>query len=467
MLCRAHAGGAMQPRMTVTPIVGYGRWLSGVPADWPSAARDAAHQAFIDMIGVTVRGAAEEAPRRVLEAVGRWSDGRSTVIGTKARLSPPLAALVNGTAAHALDFDDQFDPAKAHATAVLAPAILALTEPRASSGSDCLDAYISGLQILGRVGEALNPVHRHRGWHATATLGAIGAAAACARLLRLDAQQSAYALSIATSMAGGFMSQFGTMAKAMHAGLAAQAGVTAASFARSGVDAGLATFDGPTGMTALMMGPDPECLSEQRFDAQDVGEPLLIVDPGLKVKRFPNCASAHRAMDGILYLKHCHGFSAGDVETVLVRAPQAHLNNLMYVDPANAMQAKFSLEFALALLLVEDACRISHFTDETICREDLRRLYARVRRAPLDDAEGGVRTEVEVVLKDGRALATAVSHAVGSSAKPFSREDVWTKFDGCVSEVLSSDQAARLSRMLQRLPELGSIVPLMRELQAG
>ena len=125
--------------------------------------------------------------RRVFETVRAWGDGPSTAIGQGARLPAPWAALVNGTAAHALDFDDNFDPAKAHATAVLVPAILALAEQEGASGRACLDAYVAGLQILGRVGQGVNPAHRNRGWHATATVGAIGAAAACARLLRLDA----------------------------------------------------------------------------------------------------------------------------------------------------------------------------------------------------------------------------------------------------------------------------------------
>src|SRR5690606_3313783 len=120
----------------------------------------------------------------------------------------------------------------------------------------------ASLQILGRVGQGVNPVHRNRGWHATATVGAIGAAAACARLLALDAVRAGHALSIATSMAGGFMSQFGTMMKPVHAGLAAKAGVMAASLARNGMKAGTETLDGPTGMNRLMVGPDYEELRD-------------------------------------------------------------------------------------------------------------------------------------------------------------------------------------------------------------
>ena len=466
MLCLVAPAAAMHRPVSTNPIQAYGRWLAETPADWPEAAVEAAHRAFIDIVGVTARGAAEAAPRRAFAAVGCWSEGRSSAIGMGARLSPPLAALVNGSSAHALEFDDNFDPGKAHATAVLAPAILALAEPRGASGGDCLDAYIAGLQILGRVGEALNPVHRNRGWHATATVGAIGAAAACARLLRLEARQGSFALSMATSMAGGFMSQFGTMTKPLHAGLAAQAGVVAASLAGQDVDAGLKTFDGPTGMTALMVGPDYESVGGLGFATERIGQPLLILDPGLKVKRFPNCASAHRAMDIILDLKRSEGFGPDAVETVTVRAPRAHLNNLMYDDPSTPLQAKFSLEFAVALIIAEGDCRLADFSDGNVGREDLRALYPRVRREPVDDAEGGVRTEVEIVLENGRRLAGAASHAVGSHARPFTAAELWAKFDGCVADLFSTDRAARLKAKLEALPELPSIEPLMRALGA-
>src|SRR5688500_12910136 len=214
--------------MTDNPVLAYGSWLAETPADWPEAAWESAHRQFIDVIAVAIPGAVEPVTRRVFETVSNWGAGPAAAVGQGARLAAPWAALVNGTAAHALDFDDNFDPAKAHATAVLAPAILALAEQEGASGRACLDAYIAGLQIMGRVGQGVNPAHRNRGWHATATVGAIGAAAACVRLLDLNEDQAAHALSIATSMAGGFMSQFGTSVKPIHAGLAAKAGVMAA-----------------------------------------------------------------------------------------------------------------------------------------------------------------------------------------------------------------------------------------------
>src|SRR3954468_1909624 len=317
--------------MESNPVLAYGNWLATTPADWPETAWQAARRAFVDTIAVAVPGATEPVTRKVFETVRPWGEGSSTVILQSACLPAPWAALVNGTAAHALDYDDNFDPAKAHASAVLVPAILALGEQQAADGRSCLDAYIAGLQILGRVGQGVNPAHRNRGWHATATVGAIGAAAACARLLKLDAMRSAFAISIATSVAAGFMSQFGTMTKPVHAGLAAKSGLLAASLARAGIDAGLDTLDGPNGMQRLMVGPDYQALRDGlthvehgqnlRFETEGVGEPLLILASGLKQKRFPNCGSAHRAMDGLAELVARHGFTAAEIAAIDVRAP--------------------------------------------------------------------------------------------------------------------------------------------------
>ena len=456
--------------MEANPVLAYGRWLAEAPDSWPQAALESAQRQFVDLIAVTIPGAVEPASQRVFDTVKAWGSGVSTVIGFGAALPPPWAALVNGTAAHALDFDDNFDPAKAHASAVLVPALLALAEETGASGRACLDAYISGLQILGRVGQGVNPVHRNRGWHATATVGAIGAAAACARLLRLDATEAAFALAISTSMAGGFMSQFGTMTKPLHAGLAAKAGVLAASFARAGIDAGLDTLDGSHGMNRLMVGPDYERLRDAlghvehgqnlRFETASVGDPLLILSSGFRVKRFPNCGSAHRAMDGLLALLEADDFMARDVEAIHVRAPVSHLNNLMYQNPRTALEAKFSLEYALAVLLLTGNCTLADFTDVAVTRPEVRALFPRIHRHPVDKAEGEFPTEVELVLKDGRRAATAVEMPVGSLAAPFTLDQVWAKLDGCAAGRLSAQARAGLQEALADLPHLPTITPL-------
>lgn len=460
--------------MSDTPVLAYGRWLAETPCDWPDAAWGSAHRAFVDVVAVIIPGALEPVTRRVFATVKEWGRGPSAAIGQGDRLAAPWAALVNGTAAHALDFDDNFDPAKAHATAVLAPAILALAEQEGASGRACLDAYIAGLQILGRVGQGVNPTHRNRGWHATATVGAVGAAAACARLLGLDAKQAAYAVSMATSMAAGFMSQFGTMTKPLHAGLAAKSGILAASLARHGLDAGLATLDGPTGMNRLMVGPDYEQLRDTlthvehgqnlRFETEQVGEPLLLLSSGLKLKRFPNCGSAHRAMDGLSDLIAAHGFSADEVRAVHVRAPVTHLNNLMYRVPEDGLQAKFSLEYGLACILLTGNATLGDFTDEAARRPEFASLYPRIHRHPVDKAEGEFPTEVEVVLTDGRQFQIAVPWPAGSLARPFTEAQLWAKFDGCTAGLLPPADLAAVRQALADLPQLQAINALTQPL---
>ena len=463
--------------MESNPVLAYGAWLADAPANWPDAAYASAHRAFIDTIAVAIPGAAEPVTARVAATVAPWGTGSATAIGRGLRLPAPWAALVNGAAAHALDFDDNFDPAKAHASAVLVPAVLALAEQENASGRACLDAYVAGLQILGRVGQGVNPAHRNRGWHATATVGAIGAAAACARLLGLDAEKAAHAVSIATSMAGGFMSQFGTMTKPLHAGLAAKSGVLAASLARAGIDAGAATLDGPTGMNRLMVGPDYEQLRDTlahvehgqnlRFETKQVGEPLLLLSSGLKLKRFPNCGSAHRAMDGLSALMAEHGFAAADIEAIHVRAPVTHLNNLMYEAPQDALQAKFSLEYALACIALTGNCALADFTDAAAARPEFRAFQARVHRHPVDKAEGEFPTQVEVALNDGRSVATAVPWPAGSLAVPFTDDQLWAKYDGCTAALLSPERRATVRAALEALPDLPGIAPLMDALYQG
>lgn len=456
------------------PLLAYGEWLHQTPRSWNLEAVVATQHAFLDTVGVAIPGAAEPASRKVFSTVRVWGTGPCTVFGATTRLAAPWAALVNGTAAHALDFDDNFDPAKAHASAVLVPAILALSEQEQASGSDCIDAYIAGLQIMGRVGQGVNPTHRNRGWHATATVGAIGAAAACARLLRLSPREAAYALSITTSLAGGFMSQFGTMTKPLHAGLAAQAGVMAAGLARNGIDAGMQTLDGPTGMNRLMVGPDLEELraalthiehgQTMRFETTNVGEPLLILSSGLKVKRFPICGSAHRAMDGLQNLIERHGFTAADIAEVRVSAPASHLANLMYHDPQSPGQAKFSLEFGLAMIALRGRCAIADFDPATVSSHEVRSFYPRVRRFPVAKSEGEFPTEVEVELIDGSRHRTSVRMPVGSLAAPLSDRQYAAKFDECVEGFISSADSANLRDMLITLAEMKSLAPLMDRL---
>jgi len=454
----------------------YAAWATSVHGGFPPEAIRRAKHAFIDIVACMVAGASDPATATVRAVVSVWGNGPATVVGAPAGQAPPLAALVNGVAAHALDFDDNLDPAKAHITAVLAPALLAMAEARGLSGKSMLEAYIVGVQIATRVGQALNPYHRNRGWHATATVGTIGAAAAVGRLIGLSAAAMRHALNMSTSYAGGFMSQFGSMTKPLHAGKSAEAGVMCALFAEAGVTAGAETFDGGTGMARLMVGPDldelrarkafkPEHGQTLSFDTDNVGEPLAILAHGLKLKRYPTCASTHRALDGLIALREQHGFKPADVTRIDVSAPVSHFNNLMYVNPSNGAEAKFSMEYCLAVALRNGSIGLADFTPGSVADASFRSLMPLVRRIPVDKQESEFPTRVDIALKDGRTLTTTVDAPKGRADNPLREVELWDKLRQCCRGVLDDDAVSSLTRELARLDEARSVADVMAPLR--
>jgi len=460
------------------PLHAFADWVTDVDKQWSEFAAERARNAFHDLIAVMVPGAREAVSRKVYSLAKSWGTGHCTAVGFDAGLSAPMAAMVNGTSAHALDFDDNFDPAKAHATAVLAPALLALAEDRDLHSAALIDAYIVGLQIIGRVGQGVNPFHRNRGWHATATVATVGCAAGCARLLSLSSEQTAHAISLATSMCGGFMSQFGSMAKPLHAGLAAAGAVKAALFAEAGITAGDQTLHGSKGMGTLMVGPDVENLRASMagksehgqtvtFATRDIGVPLMIEAYGLKVKRFPNCGSVHRSLDGLLALREEHDFTADQVKEVFIRAPASHLNNLMYERPVNSAQAKFSLEYSMAVGLLRGSVGLAEYTQDTIMDADIQALLTITRKEYVDLMESEFPTEVHVTLKDGNTYSTFVKMPVGSTDKPLTEKQMTAKFDDCLMNFMSDETILSVRNMLTNLDIDQSIRPLMADLRAS
>jgi 2-methylcitrate dehydratase PrpD len=451
--------------MSVNPLKAYGEWVANVNTQWTPEGLHLAHRELIDLIAVLVPGSVTPVARKVLRRVSEWGSGDITVAGSSQKLALPWAALHNGTAGHALDFDDNFDPAKCHVSTVFWPTILAVAEKEKSSGQDCLDAFIVALQIVGRIGQAVNPTHRKRGWHATATLGVLGAAIATARLLKLDANQTAMAISLATSTSGGFMSQFGTMAKPFHAGHAAKNGIMAAYFAQDGMNAGWHTLDGPFGMNTLMVGPDREALKAAigvpehgqtlSFETESIGEPLMITEHKFRVKRFPTCGSAARSLDCVLALREEHGFKADDVERVDVHAPAMHLKNLMYERPEDGLQGKFSVEYPVSCVLIQGQCTLADFTDEAVARPQHRRLFERIHRHPVDIPETEMDTRVVITLKNGQTFEKSVFMAFGSKTAPFPTEMYWQKFDQCTEHVMNPSDQHRLKQALEGFPDLG------------
>lgn len=411
-------------------------WGAQIGDAWNDNARALARTALCDTLACMAAGAADAAGRRAATLAG---DGKCVVIAHRARATPEIAGLINGVAAHALDYDDNFSPARIHASAVLFPALLALGEFEDARLGDIIDGFIVGLEIVGRIGELVNPLHRNRGWHATATLGAIGASAACARLLKLTETDFRNALSLSTSRASGSMIQFGRNAKPIHAGFAAEAGVTVARLARAGATAAPEAISGPKGFADLMHGGEISAIK-----STDIGCPLLIETAGLKAKRFPNCASAHRSMDALLMLMNRHDFAGAEVASVEVELPAPQLANLMYPAPDISAQARFSLNYALAVILARGAPGLEDFSDDAVTDERVRQFFPLVVAHPVDTTEIDYPTRVTVTLKDGRRFSEAVRHALGSLKNPLDREALVLKAKSCFQHSALSERADEL-----------------------
>ncbi|HEX3644123.1 MAG TPA: MmgE/PrpD family protein [Vicinamibacterales bacterium] len=428
----------------------------------PAGARAAAARALLDTVGVTLAGAAEPAARIVQRVVAQDGAGPCRVLGTALRSSAAQAALANGTAAHALDYDDMCFVSLAHPSAPLVAAALAAAEVAGAPGRALLDAYIVGFEIEGRLGRVMNPRHYQRGWHCTSTLGTIGAAAAASRLLALDAVAANHALAIAASEASGLKENFGTMVKPLHAGLAARNGVVAAQLAQAGMTASGAAIDGPQGFLVAF---DSEQPSLEAVTA-DLGTRWEIVDTGITVKLYPSCAGTHPALDAMLDLKRRERFSAGDVEAIEVGVDPIVPTILLYDRPGSGLEGKFSMPFCAAAAIVRGGVGIETFDGAALNDPAIRSLQSRVTMrvdATLDAAAAALtQARVTVRLRDGRVLTADADGARGYPERPASDEQLAAKFTACATQTLSAAQAAQALVALRGIASSGDV----RELTA-
>jgi 2-methylcitrate dehydratase PrpD len=425
-----------------------------VRADPPAAARSAAARAVLDTIGVTLAGASEPAARIVQQVVAREGAGQCLVIGTHARASAANAALANGTAAHALDYDDMCFVSLAHPSAPLVAAALASAELAGASGRALLDAYVVGFEVEGRLGRVMNPRHYQRGWHCTSTIGSIGAAAAAARLLGLDSAQTVHALAIAASEASGLKENFGTMVKPLHAGLAARNGVLAALLAQARMTASAAALDGPQGLLTAMDSERPS-LDEASADLNARWE---IVDTGITVKLYPSCAGTHPTLDALLDLRRRERFGAADVDAIEVGVDPIVPTILIYDRPSSGLEGKFSLPFCAAAAVVDGRVGVETFTSARLADPAIVALQSRVtmRVDPRLDASAPALTQarVTVTLRDGRVLTASANGARGYPDQPASDDELSTKFLSCATETLGE---ARAAAVLSALREIESV----------
>jgi 2-methylcitrate dehydratase PrpD len=430
----------------------------------PPAARRRAAAAVLDTIGVMLAGASEPAARIVQSVVADEGGDACQVLGTALRVSAANAALANGTAAHALDYDDMCFVSLAHPSAPLVAAALAAAEMAGASGAALLDGYVAGFEVEARLGRVMNPKHYERGWHCTATIGTIGAAAAASRILGLDAGTTAHALAIAASEASGLKENFGTMVKPLHAGLAARNAVLAARLAERGLTASAHALDGPQGFLAAMD-------SAQRSLDQtivDLGRRWETLETGITVKLYPSCAGTHPTLDALLDLRRAERFEGADVESLEVGVDAITPTVLIYDQPASGLEAKFSMPFCAAAAAIDGHVGIETFAEGRWRDPAMRALMARVTMRVDPTLDGGAppltQARIRLRLRDGRVLTASANGARGYPERPASDEELAAKFLACAERTVPRDRAERAIASLQdieRVADVRSLVALL------
>jgi len=431
--------------------------------DLPVEAIHWAKVGILDTVGVTLAGASEEATR-IVEGTTRGSSGPSLVFGGIRRVGALEAALVNGVASHALDFDDCNNTLGGHPSAPVLPALFALADEAGASGRDFIAAYVAGFETECKLAMGVHFYHYTKGWHPTATLGVFGSAAACAKILKLSEEKTATALAIAASLASGIKANFGTMTKPLHVGQCTRNGLFAALIARDGFTAGDRAFEHKQGFFNVFNG-------EGNYDAGKIlpawAKPLDIVKPGIAIKQYPCCGSTHSALDVMLGLVREHRPAADAIERIDVWTHARRLEHTNRPDPKSNLDAKFSVQYCMARAILDRTVAIEHFENNAHNEPAVRKLLPRVHAAPYTTAQfpadNHFGAEVKIALRSGKTLSAKVDQPFGrTSDNPLPAGLLKEKFENCAARALSREQTASVYSTIQGLENLQDVRELTK-----
>ncbi len=437
--------------------------------DLPAEALQWAKVGILDTVGVTLAGSREPAPRLAARSLD-LAPGPSLIFGDTRRVGALDAAFVNGTASHVLDFDDCNNTLGGHPSAPVLSALFPLADELGAGGRDFVLAYVAGFEVETKLALAVNFHHYTKGWHPTATLGTFGAAAACARLMGLDAQKTGVALALAASFAAGIKANFGTMAKPMHVGHCARNGVLAARLAQNGFTANPAeVFEHQQGFLNVFNGPGT-------YDAQRAldawAAPLDIVKPGIAIKQYPCCGSTHPAIDAMLDLVARGRIEPDNVARIDAWIHARRLQHTNRPNPDSPLDAKFSLQYVIARALVDGHVGVADFDGSAYRDPRVLALLPRVHVAPYDDTQftadnhfGGA---VRVALRDGSVATARVEQALGrTSENPVPPDRLRSKFALCAATVLRDAAVAPIAEAIECIETLGDMRALTNLIMTG
>jgi 2-methylcitrate dehydratase PrpD len=399
--------------------------------DLPALALPFVRTAFTDTFATLVAGRTSEEARMLREVLAP-APGECRLLVDQGTARAPEAAWINATAAHALDYDDA--ARGGHISVVVVPALLAEAEALGASGERMATAYAAGYETWAELIRR-EPDHYHnRSWHPTGVFGPLAAAAACANLRGLPAQQALHALAIAASQSAGLIASFGSMTKPYHAGRAAHAGVMAARLAQAGFTGSEEALEHPKG---LLRGISPAGRVDVESPVQ-AGQDWKLPVGGVNIKKYPTCFATHRALDGMLELLQRHAIEPQQVARVEVTISRRNRSTLRFAQPRTPLQAKFSMQFAMAAAIVARRCGLLELRDEFVSRPDVQALQARVE-VLAEDREDATRPGeapqdiVRLHTQAGQAFEIAVDYVRGGPERPLADGELFAKFEECLA----------------------------------
>src|SRR5712671_5229196 len=433
-----------------------GRFAAGLTFEaLPAEAVETARTGITDTVATMIAGAHDPAPQLLRQGLAP-APGPASLYFSGETATAPEAAWINGTAGHALDYDDV--GCRGHVSTVLVPAILAEAETLGPSGGlggrEMLAAYVAGYETWAELSRR-DPGHHHaKGWHPTGIFGAIGAGAACAALRRLSPEQATMAIALSASQAGGIMANFGTMTKPFHAGRAAHAGLVSARLAELGFTASPDALEHPQGFLSAV---SPEGKADRDGPSPAFGEAWHIVKQRLSIKKYPACYCTHRALDGMLDLLAKHPLKPADIARITVSISKTHSLILRNHTPQTGLEAKFSMEFAMAAAVISRRAGLGEYTDEFVRRPEVQELMRRVQVTTNQDYDpvqvgASVYDQVTIELTSGETIQSEkVRRARGHADLPLGEPELFDKFRTCLDVGHARISSERLFERLKKL----------------
>jgi 2-methylcitrate dehydratase PrpD len=431
-------------------------------------------KSILDGLGLALAGSRADSgaiSRQYAEQAGVCG-GTATIIGATKKTSPRYAALVNGISIHADDFDDtQLAAAKdrvygllTHPTVPVLPAIFALAEQRTATGKEWMLAYHVGVEVECKVAEAIAPRHYQDGFHTTGTCGPFGSVAACAKLLKFDLSKTLNAFGLAASQSGGLRENFGTMTKPFQAGHAAEAGLVSAELVALGWTAAEQIFEADRGFFHAAGGSyDPAAILDR------LGNPWTFASPGVSLKPYPSGSLTHPAMTELARLIDAHHIEAARVEKLDIGANHQMTTTLLHHHPKTGLEAKFSMEFCLAILLLERKAGLGQFSDRVVHRPDVQEMIGRINFYVDPEAESAGFDKMTSILKmhfkDGSVITGRAEFAKGSPANPMSFDEAAAKFRECAEFAewpkAKTEKIIAFVKALETASDVSALSPLL------